>query len=318
MLASGLNQPGPLALSGDYLYFANNDPLGAGPDSADIVRIPLGGGSPMVLASGQGQVWAVAADANNVYWTSDGGTVQKLAIAGGAPIALASGIDHPGGLAVDATTVYFGSLYNGDVMKVPIAGGAPTTLFSGSGANVPSALGLAVDSTHLYWYANASSQLDAGLILSVPIGGGPPTTIATGQISGFGIAVDAHDVYWTNDVTLPNGNGGPQGPGTIVKAPLDGGGQPQVVATGQMFPEAIVVDANNVYWGGGVYDPSSPPPFVDMGFAPVAVASLSGGPPETVFQSKAVPLGGLVQCPGGVCWSDAAAGTVMRFKACGN
>jgi hypothetical protein len=293
-LASGLLNPGALALSGDHLYAANDDPLDDAPGAAEIVRIPLAGGAPAVVASGQGQVQSVVADASNVYWTSvhwkntgaEPGTVTTLPIGGGAPVVLASGIDFPWGLALDATNLYVGSFFAGDVVKVPIAGGAPTTLVSGS-ASLVSVWGIAVDSANVYWMANTNNDvLDAGQIMSVPIGGGTPTTLATGQFPGMGLTVDAHYVYWTNGISLPDGNGGTQGPGDIMKVPLDGSGQPQVVAAEQRFPNAVVVDGNDVYWGGGVYDPGNPPSFQSVDSGPLTRAPLAGGAPETVFGGR--------------------------------
>jgi len=72
---------------------------------------------------------------------------------------------------------------------VPLGGGAPTILASG----LPSAAGIAVDATSLYW-----TIWSDGTVMKVALGGGAPTILATGQSSPGDIAVDATSVYWTD------------------------------------------------------------------------------------------------------------------------
>jgi hypothetical protein len=76
----------------------------------------------MVLASGQAYPAATAVDATSIYWTAEGdGTVMKLPLAGGTPTVLASVPGSPGagkGIAVDATSVYWTDWTSGKVMKV--------------------------------------------------------------------------------------------------------------------------------------------------------------------------------------------------------
>jgi hypothetical protein len=92
-------------------------------DDGVVMKAPLGGGSPEVLASGQGRPNCIAVDDANVYWTNlGGGTITKIPIEGGTPMTLASGQHGPGGIAVDGKSVYwttYGDVGNdGTVMKL--------------------------------------------------------------------------------------------------------------------------------------------------------------------------------------------------------
>lgn len=72
------------------------------------MKVPVGGGMPTTIASGQDTPFSIAAYAGMVYWTDSGaGTVVAAPIDGGAPVTLASGQAGPTNLTVDASGVYW-------------------------------------------------------------------------------------------------------------------------------------------------------------------------------------------------------------------
>ena len=96
------------------------------------MMVPVGGGTPTVLASAQSDPLNIAVDASNVYWTANNGAngdaVMKISLEGGVPILLATGASRGSSLALDRSTVYYANFNGGALMAVPIAGGTPVTL----------------------------------------------------------------------------------------------------------------------------------------------------------------------------------------------
>ena len=112
-LATG-QYPGALAVDDTHVYWVNTlcaPPNDGGAECTEnaIVSVPLGGGAPTTLASGEGQGEQIALDAVNVYWTTSSrdnsqfgmGPVLVVPKAGGTPATLASGQYDPTGIAVN-------------------------------------------------------------------------------------------------------------------------------------------------------------------------------------------------------------------------
>jgi len=204
-----------LAVDAQYAYYEGNDELYSAPISGNSTQNP----SLLAIVPFGNQVYAVALNDTNVYWTEVGassartGRVMTLAKndAGGVPTVIASGLNFPADIALDANNIYWTDNRDGTVMKAPLSGGTPTLIASGQ--NFP--FGIAVDSQNVYWTNNGGNT--GGSVMKAPIGGGEATVIASGQNFPMGIAVDQTNVYWTNNAG-PTAPVGASATGSVVKA----------------------------------------------------------------------------------------------------
>jgi hypothetical protein len=106
-----------LAVSAAGLFWLRESTLafdGFAPDG-EVVRAPLAGGAPVVLASGITRPNDLAADATHVYWTATGvytamggnGTVKRVPALGGPTELLVAGGRNPEAIALDGAAVYW-------------------------------------------------------------------------------------------------------------------------------------------------------------------------------------------------------------------
>jgi hypothetical protein len=157
-------------------------------------------------------------------------------------VAVLAACQLPGAIAVDSTYVYWADNSGGNrgIRRMPLGGGAVTTLAT---VNANSLESIAVSSSAVFW-----TDIGAGTVMSVPLAGGEVTALASSQNNPANIAVDETNVYWTNLGTWKSDETTSYVDGAVMSVPLRGG-TPTALATGVSKPEAITVDAVNIYWG---------------------------------------------------------------------
>jgi len=230
-LASGQSQLEAIAVYAGRVYwsrYTRGEPTGVGADCG-ICTVPIDGGDVNPLVSWEYSAVGLAVDATGVYWASHltpamPAAIMKIGLEGGTPITLPS-TGEGYAVALDASAVYWSSLWgSAAITMLPLAGGAPVQLAVGQGAKA-----MAVDATGLYWAAG-----DAVRRWPLPGGGGVETLADLSPSSHHGVAVDTHDVYWTDGLG-------------VARVPKTGGAA-TVVASNQGLAWGIAVDATSVYW----------------------------------------------------------------------
>ncbi len=281
-LAAGQGGPFAIAVDESCVYWINNNASQFG----EVMKVALGGGTPVTLATSQGNVQDLAVGPSGAYWTDFDEGVMRVDLGGGAPSVIDS---DPGaqGITLDASNVYWTqSVGYGDVMQAPLSGGPPTALASQQDIGWR----IAVDEQHAYWTRHGM-DLEDGAVVRVSLAGGSPELLVSGQPLPEGIAVDETSVYWTNAGTQDNNFAD----GSVMKMSLTGD-QVTTLASNQPWPTGIAVDETSVYWtnadGGTVM--KVPP----QGGDPIVVAAQQPGPFDIAVDATSVywvNVGGSVQ-----------------------
>lgn len=161
-------------------------------DTGRVLKIPPTGGTPAVVATGQGQVPFLVVAGGYVYWTApDLGQVRRVPIPGGAVQTVASGLARPWGLAVEGTTLYVTSRGAGlgDGALVRIDGPQVDVLWDHLGQ--PEQLARVGD-----WLTFPDTGLRG--LLQLHKGTGHRRSRALGQAVPNQVLVSGGQVFWTN------------------------------------------------------------------------------------------------------------------------
>jgi hypothetical protein len=222
-----------IAVNATDLYYLVSwyEPVGSSaPITGYLMRIPLGGGTAVRMASIHGdgsqsapQLLAVTPSAA-IFGTgvgSDGGTDELVSVAakGGEATVLATTSGIATAIVTDDQNVYF--VDHEGTKSVPLTGGTIRTLG-------PVVFSIGVAGQKLY--------LAGATLSSVPVQGGPITVVASDQSSMFPIGCGSTVCWLDSD-------------GQLMR--LGPGGTPVVLFQGFTEPHALVFDGNDFFFTVG-------------------------------------------------------------------
>ena len=244
---------------------------------------------PIVLSPVEHIPWGIAVQSGTVYWLEQDSNYHIIhsVPAGGGTVTTVYARDPSANdptependLVVDSTHVYFGA--PADIVSVPFDGGAALVLSQ----NNEWPLGMAVDSTNLYWatpgpcpHPPDGGTCQPGFIYQTAKDGtGTQIAIASGEMGPASVAVLGSTVYWVSD-----GPGDGTSTGVVRSTPV-GGGPVSTLASGLTTKynlndntagyAAMGVDSTGVYFT--TYD--------GMQTGAVMKVGLDGGTPVTLM-----------------------------------
>jgi hypothetical protein len=287
--------PEYLDVNATYVVF---DEVNAG----TIKRVPIGGGTPVTLATGQTAPQGLALGGASVYWVggtaaaSPSGYVASVPIVGGSVFTATGTIGTlPTEVIVNGSQPYWtaqgGTLGTlGGVFTLPPPDGGLTT--SSNLASEPNALGIAADSLNVYFsiFPQGTLAMTAPRVQMIQVA---PPSDGGGSSSG---------------VLPPLDSGGSSGGTTclgcaaVARVPLAGGGV-TTLASGLASPTMVAVDSTSVYWA-------------DQSNGTVMSVPIVGGGSVTLASGQSGPLP--IRSDGQhVFWGNASGGQLMSVAVGG-
>lgn len=255
-----------------------------------IRRAPKLGGAVQVLAKDAPRF--MAADDASIYWVASSSSVLLRSVpkAGNPDGGLGSErtLLEPstyGELAVDAANVYVAveSKLLGDViLRVPKAGGAVTPLIHDDASSGRSPM--VSDGSLLFYSAHLPGKVRA---VSVALSdAGVDAAVEISPAPAYAVTLDPSFVYWTTQN------------GSVKRAQKDGGGA-STIASGQLSPTHLAVDASGVYWANGLANE-------------IVSCPLSGCGVSSRVIAERQDVSSIAVDDASVYWTSRAGGAVMR------
>jgi hypothetical protein len=229
-----------IAVNATDLYYLVNWTSAIGDREGLLMRIPIGGGTGVRLASIPGggsngsqglAVTATGAIFSEMQSGSGGvGEIVSIPATGGSGTVLATTKGEAHALVTDDQNVYF--VDTEATKSVPLSGGAVRMV----AAAVPFSLAVAQGTLYL-------ADFTGNTVSSVPIGGGQVTVLAMNQLGAVYPVTCGPNICWANAGTMSQGS-------LMQLAP---GGTPVMLAGGFSEPYDLIFDGNNFFLtaGGG-------------------------------------------------------------------
>jgi hypothetical protein len=178
-----------IAVDDDFVYNLR--------ETTVIVKTPIGGGSPVDLASSPQGVFQMADDHEHLFWSEPGRRIWRVAKAGGPPEVVSDIDGHPGVIALDETHVYATLTDTNQMAMAPKEPGRATFL---PAQERP--YWVATDSAHVYWI-NQGNAANTGKLVRAPLGTlTGAEVLLEGLDSPVALALSASDVYFVAGSTL--------------------------------------------------------------------------------------------------------------------
>ncbi|HEY6323085.1 MAG TPA: hypothetical protein VJA16_16170 [Thermoanaerobaculia bacterium] len=189
-----------IAVRGRQLYFTQGDSVWSlAPGASQPRPIATGWKEPWAVATDATHVYFTA---RGTLDRGDGAVV-RVPIAGGKPEVVAGHLSSPQELALDGANVYVSlfvrvnldrGLFDGSLLRIPKSGGPPVRLAGDRGA----VTGIAADGRSVYWTADGMRWGKSG-VYRIDLASSRVSVLADGQRGWYGgLAIDEANVYWTN------------------------------------------------------------------------------------------------------------------------
>jgi hypothetical protein len=212
---------------------------GSNSETGQIIARGLGGRRVRVLAHG-GLGWKfLVQDERYLYWTDkEDETLTRLPKDGGVPLVLVTGQAGIGAMVLAGGWFYW--VNRRQVVRMPEQGGEVEVLAD----ELPWPHSIAVRGDAVVWTDYGDGE-NGGTVHRLTLGDRRVVTLAEGQKQPSSVSIDHRDIYWVNRGVKRSDY---FKDGSVVRAPLDGGSAPSILAAEQRLASSLVMDDTAIYW----------------------------------------------------------------------